>query len=109
MPTLGFERQETYSPFMPICPTTGRVLQVKIESYNKDNGTVSYLNNDGNMETVKVTGGNCKLQWKPDFGMRWAALEVDYEMYGKDHLPNAKLYSGVCQTLGVKPPTQFFY
>ena len=58
---------------------------------------------------MRVIGGNCKLQWKPDFGMRWASLGVDYEMYGKDHMPNAEIYSSICRILGGKAPVQFFY
>ena len=108
LPTLRHERQQTYSPFMPICPNTGKVLQVKITDINLQNHSVSYLQ-DGEKFEVLVTGGNCKLQWKPDFGMRWAALDVDYEMYGKDHMPNAQTYSKICEILGGSRPTQFFY
>ena len=76
---------------------------------NKDKGTITYKDAEGELMEVPVTKGACKLQWKPDFGMRWAALQVDYEMYGKDHMPNANLYSGICRILGKRPPVQFFY
>ncbi len=109
LPSFREERRTTYSPFMPLCPKTGRVLQVPITEVKKDAGTVVYKDADGSLVEVPVTGGHCKLQWKPDFGMRWAALEVDYEMYVKDHMPNAGLYSGICEILGGKPPVQFFY
>lgn len=109
LPTFRAERQATYSPFMPICPKTGQVLQVPIEKVNRDAGTVTYKDLDGNFVEVPVTGGNCKLQWKPDFGMRWASLGVDYEMYGKDHMPNAEIYSSICRILGGRAPVQFFY
>lgn len=109
LPTLRAERQKTYSPFMPICPKTGIVLQVKTEQVNAQEQTISYFDQQGELITVPIIGGHCKLQWKPDFGMRWAALDVDYEMYGKDHRPNAELYSKICQLLDGKPPVQFFY
>lgn len=109
LPTFREERQQTYSPFMPLCPKTGAVLQVPIEIVDREKKTVSYRNENGEMIEVPVTGGHCKLQWKPDFGMRWASLNVDYEMYGKDHKPNAELYSKICQILGGQPPVQFFY
>ena len=109
LPTFREERQKTYSPFMPVCPKTGAILQVPIEKVDRDRKTVSYRNESGDLVEVLVTGGHCKLQWKPDFGMRWAALDVDYEMYGKDHMPNAKLYSEICRILGGKVPIQFFY
>lgn len=109
LPTFRDERRATYSPFMPICPDTGKVLQVPIEKVNKDKKTIEYRNEAGQLVETIVTGGKCKLQWKPDFGMRWAALDVDYEMYGKDHMPNAQLYSRICEILGGKPPIQFFY
>lgn len=109
LPTFREERQQTYSPFMPVCPKTGAILQVPIEKIDRERKTVSYRNESGDLVEVLVTGGHCKLQWKPDFGMRWAALDVDYEMYGKDHMPNAKLYSEICHILGGKVPIQFFY
>ncbi|HJK86992.1 MAG TPA: lysine--tRNA ligase [Candidatus Megaira endosymbiont of Nemacystus decipiens] len=109
LPTFREERKATYSPFMPICPDTGQVLQVPIESVNAQNHSISYRNNKGDIVSVKVTGGGCKLQWKPDFGMRWAALDVDYEMYGKDHRPNSEIYSKICKILGGRPPVQYFY
>lgn len=109
LPTFREERQKTYSPFMPVCPKTGAILQVPIETVNLANKSVSYRDDQNQLIEVPVTGGNCKLQWKPDFGMRWAALDVDYEMYGKDHQPNAILYSKICKILGGKIPVQFFY
>lgn len=109
LPTLGEERQKTYSPFMPISPTTGRVLQVSTLETNVDNGTIKFKDEDDEVKEIKVTGGNCKLQWKPDFGNRWAALDVDFEMYGKDHLANAKIYSAICNIVGGKAPEQYMF
>lgn len=109
LPTLGEERQATYSPFLPISPTTGRVLYVPMKAVNAAEGTVTFDDEDGTEVTLPVTGGNVKLQWKPDFGMRWAALGVDYEMYGKDHSANGKIYSAICRVLGGNPPEQFVY
>jgi len=109
LPTLGEERQKTYSPFMPLSPSTGNVLQVPITAWDADRGTVSFMDEDGTPCEVPVTGGHCKLQWKPDFGMRWAALEVDYEMFGKDHQTSAVLYSAICRIAGGVPPEQFVY
>ena len=109
LPTLGEERQATYSPFLPISPTTGRVLYVPMKEVTATEGTVTFEDEDGTDVTVPVTGGHVKLQWKPDFGMRWAALGVDYEMYGKDHSANGKLYSAICRVLGGTPPEQFVY
>lgn len=109
LPTLGPERRATYSPFMPICKKSGKVLQVKIEEIDKSNATIKYKDEDGELIETAVTGGKCKLQWKPDFGGRWSALDVDYEMYGKEHMPNSKIYTQICQTLGGKAPLQFFY
>ncbi|PCJ24352.1 MAG: lysine--tRNA ligase [Rickettsiales bacterium] len=109
LPTFREERRKTYSPFMPICPDTGVVLQVPIEKIDASRQTVFYRDEDGELVETLVTGGHCKLQWKPDFGMRWSAMDVDYEMYGKDHRPNAEIYSAICKILGGTPPVQFFY
>ena len=109
LPTLGEERQATYSPFLPVSPRSGKVLLAKVIRHDVTAGTITYLEEDGSEETVPVTGGHCKLQWKPDMGMRWAALGVDYEMYGKDHLSQAPLYSAICKIAGGEPPDQFMY
>lgn len=109
LPTLGEERQQTYSPFLPISPSTGRVLYVPMKAVDAEAGTITFDDEDGTEVTVPVTGGNVKMQWKPDMGMRWAALDVDYEMYGKDHLANGKVYSAICEILGGKAPEQFCY
>ena len=109
LPTLGPDRQKTYSPFLPISPKTGNVLYVPMKSVNADKGTVVFDDEDGTETELPVTGGHVKLQWKPDFGMRWAALDVDFEMYGKDHLVNGKIYSEICRALDGNPPVQFNY
>ncbi len=109
LPTLGAERQATYSPFLPISPTTGRVLYVPMKDVDAAKGEVTFEDEDGRDVTTSVTGGRVKLQWKPDFGMRWAALGVDFEMYGKDHQANGVIYSKICRILGVEPPVQYVY
>ena len=109
LPTLGEARQRTYSPFLPISPTTGRVLYVPMKHVDAEAGTVTFDDEDGTETTLPVTGGHVKLQWKPDFGMRWAALGVDFEMFGKDHQANAPIYSRICRILGARPPEQFVY
>lgn len=109
LPTLGGERQETYSPFMPIDPESGIVIDKGVKGINKEKGTVIYVNTKGEEKEISVTGGNCKLQWKIDFGARWYSLGVDYEIYGKDHQPNEKIYRKVCEILGGVPPVNFTY
>ena len=86
--SLREERQQTYSCFLPIHPETGRVLYVPIKHVDKKNHTVTFDDETGREWTLPVTGGHVKLQWKPDFGARWAALDVDFELYGKDHSTN---------------------
>ncbi len=109
LPTLGAERQATYSPFLPISPQTGRVLYVPMKNVDAKAGTVTFNDEDGSETTLPVTGGNVKLQWKPDFGMRWAALGVDFEMFGKDHQTNAVIYDKICEILGGVAPHHFVY
>lgn len=109
LPTLGEERQKSYSPFLPVCQKTQRVLQVPIEKTNAERGTVSYRDEDGNLIETPVTGGRCKLQWKADWGMRWAAFGVQYESHGKDLTPSAKPAVAICKLLGGKSPILFPY
>ncbi|WP_281824730.1 lysine--tRNA ligase [Jannaschia rubra] len=107
--SLRDERRETYSIFLPIHPETGRVLYVPMKHVDAAEGTVTFDDADGREWTLPVTGGQVKLQWKPDFGARWAALGVDFEMYGKDHAANTPIYDGICKVLGGRPPEHFTY
>ncbi len=108
MPTLGPDRRATYSPFLPLSPKTGEVLQVPLVSWDVDAGTVVYLE-DGKHVEVPVTGGHCKLQWKADWAMRWFALGIDYEMSGKDLIPSVELSNKIVKVLGGDPPDGFNY
>ena len=108
LPTLGPERRKSYSPFLPICPETGHVLEVAILEKNIASHEIVYESN-GKKCSTPITGGNCKLQWKVDWAMRWHALEVDFEMYGKDLIPSAELSYEICKVLGHKPPSGFYY
>jgi lysyl-tRNA synthetase class 1 len=109
LPTLGEERRATYSPFLPISPKSGRVLYVPMKKVDAKAGTITFDDEDGVETTLPVTGGRVKLQWKPDFGMRWAALGVDFEMFGKDHQTNQLIYDRICAILGGLPPEHFVY
>jgi lysyl-tRNA synthetase, class I len=110
LPSLREERAASYSPFLPICPRTGMVLYVPIVAHDVKAGTISYIDPDTREPvTLPVTGGHCKLQWKPDFAMRWFALGVDYEMSGKDLIDSVKLAGKICTTLGGAPPEAFIY
>jgi lysyl-tRNA synthetase class 1 len=108
LPTLRSERKKTYCPFLPICPTTGKVLEIPLIEMNKKNGTVIFDNNGKKLET-EIKNGNCKLQWKVDWAMRWFTFDVDFEMYGKDLTESAILSNKVCRALGKKPPNGFAY
>ncbi|MBD3766043.1 MAG: lysine--tRNA ligase [Rhodobacterales bacterium] len=109
LPSLREERQQTYSCFLPIHPETGRVLYVPMKHVDKVNHTITFDDETGREWTLPVTGGRVKLQWKPDFGARWAALDVDFEMYGKDHSTNTPIYDGICEALGGRKPEHFTY
>ena len=108
LPTLGPERRATYSPFLPICARTGRVLQVPVIAWDVAAGTIVY-DDEGRHTEVRVTGGNCKLQWKADWAMRWLALGVDYEMSGKDLIPSVELSTRIVRLLGGEPPETLTY
>jgi lysyl-tRNA synthetase class 1 len=108
LPTLRSERKKTYCPFLPICPATGKVLEIPLLEMNKKNGTVIFDNNGKKIET-NIKNGNCKLQWKVDWAMRWFTFDVDFEMYGKDLTESAILSNKICRTLGKKPPNGFAY
>jgi lysyl-tRNA synthetase class 1 len=107
--SLREERQQTYSCFLPIHPETGRVLYVPIKHVDAKAATVTFDDEAGKEWTLPVTGGHVKLQWKPDFGARWAALDVDFEMYGKDHSTNTPIYDGICEVLGGRAPNHMTY
>ncbi|MCX7567847.1 lysine--tRNA ligase [Sulfitobacter sp. F26169L] len=107
--SLREERRQTYSIFLPIHPETGRVMYVPMKEVDAKAGTITFDTPEGEEMTLPVTGGNVKLQWKPDFGARWAALGVDFEMYGKDHSTNTPIYDSICRILGARAPEHFTY
>ena len=110
LPSLREERSQTYSPFLPIHPKTGIVMQVPIDERNVEAGTIVWRDPDtGERFETPVTGGHAKLQWKPDWAMRWAALSVDYEMSGKDLIDSVKLAAQICRALDAPPPEGFNY
>jgi lysyl-tRNA synthetase, class I len=109
LPSLGDERRATYSPFLPISPKSGRVLQAPTLERNVEKGTIVFPDEDGTLTEVPVTGGYVKLQWRPDWAARWVALGVDYEMSGKDLVDSIRLSSRVAKALGGEPPETFTY
>ncbi|WP_332773762.1 lysine--tRNA ligase [Phenylobacterium sp.] len=109
LPSLGEERRATYSPFLPISPKTGKVLQAPTLERHVERGTIVFRDEDGEPTEVPVTGGGVKMQWRPDWAMRWTALEVDYEMSGKDLVDSVRLSNQVCKVLGGTPPAGFNY
>jgi len=109
LPTLGEDRRATYSPFLPICPKTGIVLQVPVIETKPQNGTIVYKDENGKFVETLVTGGHVKLQWKADWAGRWTALDVDYEMSGKDLIDSVRLSSRICKALGGTPPVNLTY
>jgi len=108
IPTLGKERQQTYSPFLPICPDTGHVLEVPVLEIDKEKSKIIFDNKGKKLE-VSILDGNCKLQWKVDWAMRWYALDVDFEMYGKDLIESAVLSTKIINLIGKKNPSGFAY
>ena len=108
LPTLRSERRKTYSPLLPLCPQTGKVLEIPIIEIDKKNKNVVFDNNGKKIQTNILNGG-CKLQWKVDWAMRWFTFDVDFEMYGKDLIESAIISSKVCEALGKKPPSGFAY
>ena len=108
LPTLGKERQKTYCPFLPICPETGKVLEIPAIEILKNKNEIIFQNN-GKKLKINILDGNCKLQWKVDWAMRWYALDVDFEMYGKDLIESAILSSKIIKVLGKQNPNGFSY
>jgi lysyl-tRNA synthetase class 1 len=110
LPTLGPDRRATYSPFLPVHPKTGVVMQVPMEETRPQDGTVVWRDPEtGERFETPVTGGHVKAQWKADWAMRWFALGVDYEMSGKDLIDSVKLSSAICRVLGAEPPATLTY
>ena len=108
IPTLGKERQKTYSPFLPICPETGVVLEIPVLEILKEKSKIIFDNNGKKLE-ASILNGNCKLQWKVDWAMRWYALDVDFEMYGKDLIESAILSTKIIKLMGKNNPSGFAY
>jgi lysyl-tRNA synthetase class 1 len=109
LPTLGEERRATYSPFLPISPKTGRVLQAPTVGRDVEKGTITFNDEDGTLTELPVTGGNVKLQWRPDWAARWTALDVDFEASGKDLVDSVRVSNKIVKALGGEPPEAFHF
>jgi lysyl-tRNA synthetase class 1 len=109
LPTLGEERRATYSPFLPISPKSGRVLQAPTVARNVEKGTITFPDEDGELTEVPVTGGHVKLQWRPDWAARWTALAVDFEASGKDLVDSVRVSNRIVKALGAEPPEAFHF
>lgn len=109
LPTLRSERRATYSPILPISPVTGVVLQVPVEVVDAEAGTIAFVDESGERVVQSALGGLSKLQWKVDWAMRWVALDVDYEMAGKDLIDSVVQSSKIARVLGGRPPEGFNY
>ncbi len=109
LPTLGEDRRKTYSPLLPISPTSGRVLQVPVEVVDAEAGLIAFDDEDGARVRQSAFGGLGKLQWKVDWAARWVALGVDYEMSGKDLIDSVTQSGKIARILGARPPEGFNY
>lgn len=109
LPTLGQERQATYSPFLPVDPDTNEMLTTGVIKINPDKCTITYKSKNGEIKESSFLNGGAKLQWKCDFAMRWAALNINYEIYGKDHFENEDVYKNLCRLFNQEPPVTYNY
>src|SRR6478735_6967105 len=109
LPTLREDRRKTYSPVLPISPTSGIVLQVPVEVIDAEAGLIAFDDEDGSRVQQSAFGGAAKLQWKVDWAARWVALGVDYEMAGKDLIDSVVQSGKICRILGGRPPEGFNY
>lgn len=108
-PSLGEEKRATYHPILPICKKTGKFIFDGVIDCDPGKNTVTFKDFDNEIQTISILNGECKLQWKADWAMRWAALGVDYEMFGKDIQPSADLSTRICKVLKGEPPIQYRY
>ena len=114
-PTLREENRAGWSPFMPICPKCGHVVERSVTAYHPERGTVEFTceksaggaRGCGFSGEQSVLGGMAKVQWKVDWALRWYALKVDYELYGKDLTDSARLSALILRVLGGNAPLGF--
>ncbi|MFC3097807.1 lysine--tRNA ligase [Alteraurantiacibacter palmitatis] len=109
LPTLREERRRTYSPVLPVSPTSGVVLQVPVVVVDAEAGIVRFTDEHGDTVEQCIFGGQAKLQWKVDWAMRWYALGVDYEMCGKDLTDSVTQSGRIVEVLGGKKPEGMIY
>ena len=69
LPSLGEERQKTYSPFLPVCEKTGKVLQVPVLETNPDAGTIVYQDEDGTKVECRFKSQMLTKRW--DRYVKW--------------------------------------
>jgi lysyl-tRNA synthetase class 1 len=109
LPTLREDRRQTYSPLLPISPSSARVLQVPVTVVDAEAGLIAFNDEDGSRVQQSALGGAGKLQWKVDWAARWVALGIDYEMAGKDLIDSVTQSGKIARTLGGRAPEGFNY
>jgi lysyl-tRNA synthetase class 1 len=114
-PTLREENRAGWSPFMPICPKCGQVVERAVTAYHAERASVEFTCEKsaggrpgcGFSGEQSVLGGMAKVQWKVDWALRWYVLKVDYELYGKDLTDSARLSGQILRVMGGRPPLGF--
>ena len=125
LPELGEARRKSYSPLFPVVTAYDEAVAeerrqvihnaVVVEARPADgHGGVPVRRRRGQAtgrrrSNTSVLDGGCKMQWRVDWALRWTALDVDYEMSGKDLIDSVRLGSRICRTIGGKPPAGFTY
>jgi lysyl-tRNA synthetase class 1 len=114
-PTLREENRAGWSPFMPICPNCGQVVERTVSAYHPERASIEFIceksaggrSGCGFSGEQSVLGGMAKVQWKVDWALRWYVLKVDYELYGKDLTDSARLSGQILRVMGAQPPLGF--
>ncbi len=114
IPMLSEEVGAKWFPYFAKCENCGKLYTTRVISAKIDHETVDYVcdgefgavSGCGHRGTTTYLNGAGKLPWRVDWPARWVALNVDYEIHGKDLIESASLGKLIMGKIFKRPPPQ---
>jgi lysyl-tRNA synthetase class 1 len=118
---LGQEKFLEALPYFAVCENCGRIYTTKAYEFVAGENKVLYscegmevkgrwLEGCGHKGEVDYRKGLGKLSWKGEFAVRWKALDIRFEAFGKDVADSVRVNDRICrEILRWEPPVHARY
>ena len=118
---VGQEKFLEALPYFAICENCGRIYTTKALEFLSKEGKILYscegmevkgrwLEGCGHKGEVDYRKGDGKLSWKGEFAVRWKALDIRFEAFGKEVADSVRVNDRICrEILNWEPPCHAKY